>query len=125
MDKVEDRTTTLYKAQENEFYSNQWAYNTRIEEQESIINNPGSSAAEKDAARREKADLENERQDALDQWKEEHGAYNKEMTKWTIDDAVEHSKEGTGLDSMQETYDENQYGHVEEREQEEDEEIDI
>ena len=40
MDKVEDRTTTLYKAQENEFYSNQWVYYTRIEEQETIINNP-------------------------------------------------------------------------------------
>lgn len=125
MDKVEDRTTTLYKTQENEFYSNQWAYNTRIKEQETIINNPGSSSAEKDAAMREKSNLENERQDALDQWKEEHGAYNREMTEWTIDDAVEHSKEDTGLASMQETYDKNQYGHVEEKEQEEDEELDF
>lgn len=124
MDKVEDRTTTHYKAKENEFYSNQWTYNTRIAEQEAIINNPDTTAAEKDAARRGKADLENERQDVLDQWKEEHGDYNEEMTGWTIDDAVEYSNEG-GLDSMQETYNENQYGHVEEREQEEDEELDI
>lgn len=125
MDRVEDRTTPLYEALENEFYSNQWSYNTRIKDQEAIIDHPGSSAAEIDAAKREKSDLEKERQDALEQWKTEHGAYIEEMTKWTIDDAVEHSKEGTGLGAMQESYGENQIGHVAEREQEEDEELDI
>lgn len=111
MDKVEDRTTTLYKAQENEFYSNQWVYYTRIEEQETIINNPQILLCQKKIPPEGKADLEDKPQDALDQWKEEHGAYNEEMTEWTIDATAEHSNEG-GLDSMQETYNENQNGHM-------------
>lgn len=123
MDRVEDRTTDSYKAQEREFYSNQWAYNTRIKEQQDIIDNPECSLDEKYTAKREKADLENERQDCIDQWKEEHGAYNEEMTNWTIDDAVNHEKKGTGLGSMQEIYDKNQYGHLEEKEEEQDEEL--
>ena len=116
MGRVENRTTTIYKAQENEFYSNQWAYNTRIKEQDAIINNPCATVAEKKTARMEKSDLKNERRDAIDRWKEEHGAYNEEMIEWTINDAVEHSKEGTGLASMQEIY---ENGHVEESEKEE------
>lgn len=125
MNRVEDRTSEVYKAQEREFYSDQWTYNTRIEEQEKIINNPGYSAEEKAAATREKAELENERQDSIDCWKEEHGEYNEEMTKWTIDEAVKHEKDGEGLGSMQAGYDKNQYGHVEEHEQEEEEDEEL
>ena len=120
MDRIEDRTTARFKAQENEFYSNQWAYNTRIKNQEDILNNPHTSASEKDVARREKADLENERQDAIDQWKEEHGAYDEEMTKWTIDDAVKQKGEA----SVREIYDQS-HGYEVEREQEIDEGIEL
>lgn len=119
MNRIEDRTSEVYKVQEREFYSDLWAYNTRIKEQELIIQQPRCSAEEKAAATREKEELENERQDSIDCWKKEHGAYNEGMTKWTIDEAVEHVKIGKGLNSMQEVYDKNQYGHVEEHEEEE------
>lgn len=119
MNKVEDRTTDSYKAKERTFYSDQWIFNDRIKEQQKIIDNPDCSADEKYAATRQKKELENERRDSIDNWKKEHGAYNEEMTKWTVDEAVEHEKDGTGLGSMQEIYDKNQYGHVEEQVEEE------
>lgn len=119
MNSVEDRTSRRYKAQEQEFYSNQWAYNSRIKEDEDIIKDPRCSAEEKAAVEREINDLKNDRQDSIDCWKEEHGAYDEEMTKWTIDEAAEHEKNGDGLGSLQAHYDENQYGHVQEHEEEE------
>lgn len=116
MKKVEDRTTDSYKAQERSFYSDQWIYNDRINDQQKIIDNPEISAEEKKEAEKKKAELEIERQNEIDKWKEKHGEYNEEMTNWTIGDSVKHSKDGTGLSAMQERYDENQYGHEEEYE---------
>ena len=40
MKKIEDRTTGSYKAKEKLFYSDQWIYNYRINEQQKIIDNP-------------------------------------------------------------------------------------
>ena len=125
MNRVEDRISEVYKAQEREFYSDQWVYNTRIEEQERIINNPECSVEEKAAATREIVELENERKDSIDFWKEKHGAYYEEMMKWTIDEAVMHGKDEDGLDSMEARYDKNQYGHVEEHEQEEEQDEEL
>ena len=50
MKKVEDRTTDSYKAQERSFYSDQWIYNDRINDQQKIIDNPEISAEEKKEA---------------------------------------------------------------------------
>lgn len=118
MNKVEDRTTDSYKAEEKSFYSDQWVYNDRINDQQKIIDNPDISAEEKEAASQQKSELEIERQAEIDNWKEKHGEYNEEMTKWSIDEAVEHEKNGTGLSEMQKRYDENQYGHEKENEEE-------
>ena len=103
MNKVEDRTTEAFKAQERTFYSDLWCYNDRIKEAQN---------------EKEKKELEIERQVTIDQWKEKHGQYNEDMTKWSIKEAVEHERNGTGLGAMQKQYDENQYGHALEQEEE-------
>ena len=108
MVKVEDRTTDSYKAQERSFYSDQWVYNDRISDQQKIIDNPEISAQERMDAEKMKAELEIERQAEIDKWKEKHGEYNEEMTNWTINESVEHEKNGTGLSAMQKRYNENQ-----------------
>ena len=54
MKKIEDRTTNSYKAQEKSFYSDQWIYNDRINDQQKIIDNPEDYAPlfkDKDAIR--------------------------------------------------------------------------
>ena len=112
MKQVEDRTSHSFKAEEQSFYSDQWAYNTRMEEEEKIIANPNTTQEEKEAALTRRNEIAGEKVEAIENWKDRHGEYDEEMTKWNISEAVEHEKDGSGLGALQNRYDENQYGHA-------------
>lgn len=113
MNKVEDRTDNTYKSQEQSFYSNQWIYNERISNIDEELKYDCYTNSQKEEKMRERQELIDEKQSAIDNWKESHGAYDEGMTKWSLSEAIEHEKKGEGLKAFQSNYDKNQYGHEE------------
>ncbi len=114
MEKVEDRTTKSFQSQEQSFYSDQWAYNERISDIDECLESEGFSPSQKEDLKLERQRLVNEKNNAIDEWKENHGQYDEEMTKWTLREAHDHNEKGDGLGDRQERYDRNRYGQQKE-----------
>lgn len=75
MEKLEDRNSREFKAQEAALYSDCEIYTTEIEKCKKIEENPYMYDNEKVEARKEREELEYKRQTIIDNWKEEHGQY--------------------------------------------------
>lgn len=71
----DDRSTPEFKAKEDAFYSDCKIYTSRIEDCRKIEDSECSTESEKEEAHKKRIDLENERQELVDNWKEENGAY--------------------------------------------------
>lgn len=84
MERVEDRSTPKYKAQEQEFYSNCQINNSAMDSYEKDMNSNYLSEDEKAYAKKKYEEAKARKQDDIDKWKEEHGAYDEEKTEERI-----------------------------------------
>lgn len=73
----DDRSTPEFKAKEEAFYGECEVYTSRIEDCRKIedSNDYNITQSEKEEAHKKRIELENERQELVDKWKEENGAY--------------------------------------------------
>lgn len=84
MEKLEDRNSRKFKAEETAFYSDQQIYNSRMDNYKKDMDNEYLSQKERDYAKQKYDEIYNEKRDAIDKWKEEHGQYDEERTKERI-----------------------------------------
>lgn len=73
----DDRSTPEFKAKEEAFYGECKVYTSRIEDCRKIEDSKdyNITQSEKEEAHKKRIELENERQELVDKWKEENGAY--------------------------------------------------
>lgn len=81
MKKLENRDSREFKAKEEAFYSDQQICNSLMDDYKKIMDSEYLSKEERDYAKQKYKDTYNEKRDAIDKWKEEHGQYDEERTK--------------------------------------------
>lgn len=79
----DDRSTPEFKAKENAFYSDCQVYTTEIERCRLTEDNIGHPKHVREEARKERIDLENKRQELIDEWKQEYGSYDHDKAYMT------------------------------------------
>lgn len=75
MEKLEDKNSEKYKAQESAFYGECQACNSRMESYANDMNADNLSEEEREYARQKYNEAYNDKREIIDKWKEEHGEY--------------------------------------------------